>query len=360
MSVNDTPPSESPEPREALLPGDPVDSESSTSASPPAAGATATATATAPEAVAATDPPPPDALVAPAPAREPGLSPAQTATRLAELYPALFGGVPKPIKLRIQADIQLRAPGVFTKRVLSFFLSRHTTTTPYLKALVTETQRFDLDGQPAGEVAPEHKQAAIDELARRRQIVEERRAAERAARAVRPPRGPRDTRGPGDAPAPAGETLQRAPGHGDSSGSERTPASDGPARTPRPPRDQRRPAREGSAEGSRRAQPNRPREPHAGTRPSSNSSTEPRGGPRGPGPNRSQDRFQGRPSDSRPSERDWTPTDPAQRDRAALLRAWESTALTKGNFCALKRLSEADFDAQLAQAQQERKAARSA
>ncbi len=52
------------------------------------------------------------------------------------------------------------------------------------------------------------------------------------------------------------------------------------------------------------------------------------------------------------------PQDPAQRDRWQLLRAWESTSLSKSNFCALKRLTEADFDAQIAQARQERGAAR--
>jgi hypothetical protein len=37
-----------------------------------------------------------------------------------------------------------------------------------------------------------------------------------------------------------------------------------------------------------------------------------------------------------------------------LLRAWEGSALSKANFCTLKRLSEAEFDALIAQAQQER------
>ena len=52
------------------------------------------------------------------------------------------------------------------------------------------------------------------------------------------------------------------------------------------------------------------------------------------------------------------PVDPAQRERALLLRAWESSPLTKSNFCVLKRISEADLDAQLAQARDERGGAR--
>jgi hypothetical protein len=48
------------------------------------------------------------------------------------------------------------------------------------------------------------------------------------------------------------------------------------------------------------------------------------------------------------------PADPAQRERALLLRAFESSPLSKANFCALKRLSETELDAQLAQAREER------
>ncbi len=88
--------------------------------------------------------------------------------QLRQRFPALFGGAPKPLKLRIQADIQARAPGVFAKAVLSAFLRRHTGRTGYLIALSRAPQRVDLDGAPAGEIAAEHRQAALDELARRR------------------------------------------------------------------------------------------------------------------------------------------------------------------------------------------------
>jgi len=171
------------------------------------------------------------------------LSPAACAARLAELFPALFGaGPPKPLKLRIQADIQQRAPGVFSRKSLSGFLHRYTTTTAYLIALSKAAQRIDLDGAPAGDVNDEHREAANAELARRRGIHEERRAAENAAR------------------------------------------------------------READAQA---------RQQHA-------------------------------------AEAD------ARRDRAALLRAFETTTLTPANFCALKRLDQAQLDATLAVARQER------
>ena len=118
----------------------------------------------------------------PAPPAVQGLSPAASAARLAELFPAVFGaGGPKPLKLRIQVDIQQRAPDVFTKKALSLFLQRYTTSTAYLKALAVATERTDLDGQPAGAPSDEHRQAALAELQRRRALHDERRATERAA-----------------------------------------------------------------------------------------------------------------------------------------------------------------------------------
>jgi ProP effector len=122
------------------------------------------------------------ALVASATPTLAELSPAACAAQLAERFPALFGaGISLPIKLRIQADIQQRAPGIFTRKALSIFLHRHTTSNAYLKALVRATQRFDLDGAPAGELADEHRQAAVAELERRRGVHLQRREAQVAA-----------------------------------------------------------------------------------------------------------------------------------------------------------------------------------
>lgn len=103
----------------------------------------------------------------PAPTLE-AMTPASCAIQLRQRFPALFEGAPKPLKLRIQADIQERAPGVFTKQVLSAFLRRHTGSHAYLMALSKATHRFDLDGQPGDEISEEHRKAAQEELARRR------------------------------------------------------------------------------------------------------------------------------------------------------------------------------------------------
>ena len=157
---------------------------------PDAAAETPTPTANASPATSATSAAPAEtaetagtpALTAPAAPAVPELSPAACGARLASLFPALFARRAQPLKLRIQADIQQRAPGIFTRKTLSAFLHRHTTTNAYLTALTQAPQRVDLDGAPAGELSEEHRQAAVQELARRRGLHEERRVAENAAR----------------------------------------------------------------------------------------------------------------------------------------------------------------------------------
>jgi sRNA-binding protein len=107
--------------------------------------------------------------------------------RLKVLFPSLFVGAVKPLKLRVQNDIQERAPGVFSKRTLSVFFRRYTGSTSYLLAVSKSKFRFDLDGEPAGELSHEHRQAATEELARRRsnnQLRHEKEAQERLQRAA--------------------------------------------------------------------------------------------------------------------------------------------------------------------------------
>ena len=241
---------------------------------------------------------------------EPGV--ADTARQLGEHFPALFGaGVIKPIKLRIQADIHQRAPGAFTKKALSVFLHRHTTTTAYLRALVAEgATRIDLDGQPAGDIAAEHRDAAGAELERRRAIVEAKRLAGReAARASRP-----DARPPRPPQPPRPATQRARP--------DRPGASDRPDRPARPSRPGPKPRR-----------------------------------PEKPLPERNAARAQEQERVNTPA----LPLSPeqaaeaaARQQRALLLRSFEQSPLSKANFGALKGLSEAALDALLAQARQER------
>jgi ProP effector len=253
-----------------------------------------------------------------------GMSPSACGAKLAELFPALFAPVSadapqpvKPLKLRIQVDIQERAPGVFSKRILGIYFSRYTTSNAYLKALTQAPSRFDLDGNPAGEIDIEHKTAAVQELARRREIAMAKRAEQaRAQRAAQPLEQP--------TPAPHGEPLERP---------ARPPRRDSRfEREQREQRDQRGPKRSFDRPPRPGPRPDRPARPERADHP-----------PRREGPV------------SRETEVA-LPQDPAQRERAMLLRAFESSPLSKANFCALKRLSEAELDLQLAQARAEREA----
>ena len=212
--------------------------------------------------------------------------------QLKKLYPALFSNPPKPLKLRIQADIQARTPGQFTKPQLSAFLRRYTGSHAYLNALVKATHRFDLDGNPDDELSDEHRNAAVEELARRRANTQARMALEQEQRANRatllkeyeantlPAAEFAAAKGIAEAelepliararkeateppPAPAFNRDRRGPQH------KRGPRPEGP-RTARPPRDaQAAPAADGDAAPA--DAPRAPRPPRAD-------------GPRGPRP----------------------------------------------------------------------------
>jgi ProP effector len=106
------------------------------------------------------------------------------AAELKTRFPGLFTGRPKPVKLRIQADIQERAPGLFSKTQLSAFLRRHTGSTGYLIALTQAKTRFDLDGNPAGELSEEHLAVAKEELTRRKGLKQERDSAQQEQAAL--------------------------------------------------------------------------------------------------------------------------------------------------------------------------------
>jgi ProP effector len=287
---------------------------------------------------------------APAPRPEPNV--AETARLLANHFPALFGaGVAKPIKLRIQADINRRAPGVFTKKALSVFLQRHTTRTAYLRALVAEgATRIDLDGQPVGEIAAEHRDAAGVELERRRAIVEARKHAEReAARASRHDARPlRASRPP--LPSQQAEVSPSAP----EATSER-PATRGarPVDPGTPHRPDRSPM---SPQPGQAQRPPQPGVQQNRGRPGDTGSGAPRR-PRNPRPEGKRvGAHQHEPviAPSLPLTSEQAAEVNARHQRALLLRSFEQSPLSKANFGALKGLSEVALDALLTLARQER------
>ncbi|WAC73618.1 ProQ/FINO family protein [Roseateles sp. SL47] len=186
------------------------------------------------------------------------------AAALKELFPALFSGQAKPVKLRIQADIQQRAPGKFSKQQLSAFLRRYTGGTGYLIGLTKAKQRFDLDGQPAGEITDEHRQAAQEELTRRRGITETRRADEERGRQERAQLlrdFSRTTLTPANFCALKGLTQEQLDAQ---LALAREEATQQPVRDERPPRgDDRRPQGHGRPDGGRGGE-RRGDRPHGG------------------------------------------------------------------------------------------------
>lgn len=290
--------------------------------SEPALGTTPDATLTTPAQAAH---PAPEAAVAPTPRPEPSV--ADTGRLLATHFPALFGaGVIKPIKLRIQVDIHQRAPGVFTKRALSFFLQRHTTRTAYLRALVAVgATRVDLDGHPAGEIAAEHRDAAGVELERRRALVEARKHAE-VSQAASQATGERRA---------SGGTLSAPPATADRP--DRSPST--PHRGRASPR--ARPPRVGAQRG-----PGEPGDAGSGAQRRSH----------GQLPERPVGAREQKPATTRAPQ--VTSEQAAEAEgrhrRALLLRSFEQSPLSKANFGALKGLSEEALDALLTLARQER------
>lgn len=294
-----------------------------------------------------------NADAAPAPRTEPSV--ADTARLLSKHFPALFGeGVIKPIKLRIQADIHHRTPGVFTKKALSFFLQRHTTRTAYLRALVAEgATRIDLDGQPAGDISAEHRDAAGVELERRRATFEAKKHAEREvsrdsrddAQQLRQPQPPLVSQKSDVSQSTSAATGERADTR--AARSVQFTPSDRPARSARPSR---------PGQAPERSRPPRPGKPQGAPRPDE-TRTDTRRRPQQPLPERNLGRAHEQGPATTPSlvlSPEQAAETESRRQRALLLRSFEQSPLSKANFGALKGLSEEALDAVLALARQER------
>jgi ProP effector len=102
-----------------------------------------------------------------------------TLDKLAETY-AVFRDC-KPLALGIHKVILERQPEL-GKDAIRTALRIHTGSTRYLKSLATADQRFDLDGQAAGEVTEEQRKQAQVEVKERVKKSIERRKAEEAAK----------------------------------------------------------------------------------------------------------------------------------------------------------------------------------
>jgi sRNA-binding protein len=89
--------------------------------------------------------------------------------RLFQLYPKMFGARFLPLKLGVYQELLALHPDEFKKEDLKVALGVHARSTRYLESVAAGHKRHDLDGNPVGDVAPEHVHHAIMEVFRRRQ-----------------------------------------------------------------------------------------------------------------------------------------------------------------------------------------------
>ena len=86
----------------------------------------------------------------------------------------------QPLAIGIHKAIKARLPDI-GEGALRVALKSHTASTKYLKAVANGRQRFDLDGQQAGEITDEQREQALTTLKERfRKAAEQKREAQAA------------------------------------------------------------------------------------------------------------------------------------------------------------------------------------
>lgn len=98
---------------------------------------------------------------------------------LAARYPVFRDAL--PLALGIHKLLLEQDPTIDVAK-LKVALRIHTASTRYLKGLSANTQRFNLAGEPAGEVTDEQRTVAKTQLAERQKRFDERRKAEQKAK----------------------------------------------------------------------------------------------------------------------------------------------------------------------------------
>ncbi|THF64120.1 ProQ/FINO family protein [Pseudothauera rhizosphaerae] len=109
---------------------------------------------------------------------QPAIEPRTLLKKLQEVSPTFKDC--RPLAIRIDAVIHERFPE-FSRKALRSALRLHTASTRYLKAVEKGGARFDLDGQPAGEVTEEQRSHASAQLKERFAKVAQQQRAQREA-----------------------------------------------------------------------------------------------------------------------------------------------------------------------------------
>jgi ProP effector len=106
---------------------------------------------------------------------------------LAERFPACFTVNPsyrRPLKIGIHHDVAAALSDTVTPREVSDELRLYVSNFRYLKALMTDAVRVDLNGEPAGKVTAEHAAIALAQYERR----SDRQKAKLAVAPAKPPK----------------------------------------------------------------------------------------------------------------------------------------------------------------------------
>jgi len=99
-------------------------------------------------------------------------------TALRQRFPAF--GQCMPLAIGIDKLLLAEMPEI-SRKTLRVALNMHTNSSRYLKATATATARFDLAGNPAGEVSEEHRTRAAEMLKERFKKERDQRNAARVA-----------------------------------------------------------------------------------------------------------------------------------------------------------------------------------
>jgi ProP effector len=94
---------------------------------------------------------------------------------LAASFPVFRDG--QPLAIGIHKVLKQRLPDL-KDADLRLALRRHVSSTKYLKAVANGSSRFDLDGNPAGEITAEHRNDALASLKERFRKAAERKREE--------------------------------------------------------------------------------------------------------------------------------------------------------------------------------------
>jgi ProP effector len=87
----------------------------------------------------------------------------------------------KPLALKIESDVLERFPA-FDRKSLRVALRMHTASTRYLKMIERSVERFDLDGNPRGEVTDEQRAYANGKLKERFAALGQQQRAQKKAK----------------------------------------------------------------------------------------------------------------------------------------------------------------------------------